>query len=435
MRRPAARQPDCREQVLDFEGGGVRLRLSRFEACLLFDGHTTGSFAGFMKSNTNDMGQVATAGKVTQLKKKTRKVLVIDDSAELRMIIQETLGLFGVEAMSAEDGASGIQMSREQIPDLIICDINMPGLDGYGTLKAMREHEATATIPFVFLSGSVDRVAIRKGMDLGADDYLTKPFTPKELMAAVNARLEKQDEIQRISNQKLDELRGNLTLALPHELRTPLNGIMGLAHLMMDDYREMPPEEVLESASFIHESALRLHRLIENFLVYSQIELMGHESKTLAVADGVTLVVVQDVLSKLCRTAAAKHKREGDLSLVVEDACLLVPAENLTKIVEELVDNAFKFSKPGRTVGVTAHPVNGEYQLTISDHGRGMRADQVTKIGPHIQFDRQTYEQQGAGLGLFIAKRITELLGGRLQIESKVDVGTMVTITFPMPGI
>ena len=388
-----------------------------------------------MKSNTNDMGQVATAGKVTQLKKKTRKVLVIDDSAELRMIIQETLGLFGVEAMSAEDGASGIQMSREQIPDLIICDINMPGLDGYGTLKAMREHEATATIPFVFLSGSVDRVAIRKGMDLGADDYLTKPFTPKELMAAVNARLEKQDEIQRISNQKLDELRGNLTLALPHELRTPLNGIMGLAHLMMDDYREMPPEEVLESASFIHESALRLHRLIENFLVYSQIELMGHESKTRAVAYGVTLVVVQDVLSKLCRTAAAKHKREGDLSLVVEDACLLVPAENLTKIVEELVDNAFKFSKPGRTVGVTAHPVNGEYQLTISDHGRGMRADQVTKIGPHIQFDRQTYEQQGAGLGLFIAKRITELLGGRLQIESKVDVGTMVTITFPMPGI
>ena len=388
-----------------------------------------------MTSNPNNIGAVATPVTVAKRQNKKRKVLVIDDSAELRMIIQETLGLFGVEAMSAEDGASGVQMSREQVPDLIICDINMPGLDGYGTLKAMREHEATATIPFVFLSGSVDRVAIRKGMELGADDYLTKPFTPKELMAAVNARLEKQDEIQRISNQKLDELRGNLTMALPHELRTPLNGIMGLAHLMMEDYREMPPEEVLESARFIHESALRLHRLIENFLVYSQIELMGHESKTLAVAEGVTPVVVQEVLSRVCRTAAASHKREGDLSLVVEDACLLVPTENLAKIVEELVDNAFKFSRPGRKVDVEACPVGGEFKLAITDQGRGMRSEQVAGIGPHIQFDRRTYEQQGAGLGLFIAKRITELLGGRIQIESKLDVGTTVTVTFPMPGI
>ena len=375
------------------------------------------------------------AGNVAQSRKVTRKVLAIDDSPEIRMIISETLDLFGFETMIAEDGARGIEMSREQIPDLIICDINMPGLDGYGTLKEMRAHELTATIPFVFLSGSTDRVAVRKGMELGADDYLTKPFTPQELMASVNARLEKRDEMKRLSDQKLDELRGNLTLALPHELRTPLNGIMGLAHLMMEDYQEMPPEEILESARFIHESALRLHRLIENFLVYSQIDLMGHESKTLAMEDGISPVAVEDVISTLCRTASAKYKREGDLSLTVQDACLLVPAENLVKIGEELVDNAFKFSAPGRPVVVTAMPVNGQFQLKVSDEGRGMRADQVTRIGPHIQFDRQTYEQQGAGLGLFIAKRITELLGGRFEVESKVNEGTTVTVTFPMPGI
>ena len=148
------------------------------------------------------------------------------------MIICETLDLFGFEAMGAGDGEHGIQLSREQVPDLIICDINMPGLDGYGTLKAVRGNPATATIPFVFLSGSADRVAVRKGMELGADDYLTKPFTPQELIASVKTRLDKQDEIQRQSNQKLDELRGSLSLALPHELRTPLNGIMGLAHLI-----------------------------------------------------------------------------------------------------------------------------------------------------------------------------------------------------------
>src|SRR6185436_12034896 len=139
----------------------------------------------------------------------------------------------------------------EHLPDLILCDINMPNLDGYETLKAMREDEATSFIPFIFLSGATDKITIRKGMELGADDYLTKPFTPKELMAAVNTRLEKQAELQRLSDRKLNELRGNLTLALPHELRTPLNGILGLANLMIDDYAQMPPEEVLDSSRFI----------------------------------------------------------------------------------------------------------------------------------------------------------------------------------------
>src|SRR6185503_2409286 len=108
------------------------------------------------------------------LGKKTRTVLAIDDSAEIRLIIQETLNFFGFKTLIAEDGQTGIKMAQEHLPDLIICDINMPKLDGYDTLKAMREQESTAMIPFMFLSGATDRVTVRKGMELGADDYLTK---------------------------------------------------------------------------------------------------------------------------------------------------------------------------------------------------------------------------------------------------------------------
>jgi signal transduction histidine kinase len=299
----------------------------------------------------------------------------------------------------------------------------------------MREHEATATIPFIFLSGATDKITIRKGMELGADDYLTKPFSPKELMASVNARLEKQAELQRLSDRKLNELRGNLTLALPHELRTPLNGIMGLAHLMMDDYEQMPPDEILESARFIHESALRLHRLIENFLVYSQIELMASESKTIEVPDSISPVSARELVASIGRKIGARHRREGDLLLKLENASLLVPTENLAKIVEELVDNAFKFSDPGKPVLVATEVQGGSFVLTVADKGRGMTGEQIGRVGPHIQFERKTFEQQGAGLGLFIAKRITELLGGRIQIESKAGNGTTVRITLSVPGI
>src|SRR5207245_6100326 len=103
------------------------------------------------------------------------------------------------------------------------------------TLTALRQDPSTAAIPFIFLTGLSDRKQFRQGMGLGADDYLTKPFTVQELMTAVNTRLEKQAAVQRRSEQKLEELRGNIGMALPHELLTPLNGILGVASMMMDE--------------------------------------------------------------------------------------------------------------------------------------------------------------------------------------------------------
>src|SRR5258706_9174028 len=97
----------------------------------------------------------------SNLAKPLKKVLVIDDASEIRFIITETLSIFGLQALAAEDGVTGIKTAQEHLPDLILCDINMPNLDGYGTLKAMRDHEPTATIPFIFLSGASDRITIR----------------------------------------------------------------------------------------------------------------------------------------------------------------------------------------------------------------------------------------------------------------------------------
>lgn len=363
-----------------------------------------------------------------------KKVLIIDDTEEVRMLISESLKLYGFNIMAAEDGLKGMEAAKEHLPDLIICDIRMPKQDGYATLTALREHEATATIPFIFLSGASEKIDMRKGMELGADDYLTKPFTHKELMAAVNARLEKQADFQRQSEKKLDELRGNITMALPHELRTPLNGILGLASLMIDDHATMPKAEVLESAKFIHESALRLHRLIENFLVYSQIQLMATKSEKIDTSGAVSPIAPHDVIPELARAIARRYKRESDLDLHLQSASLLIPSDNFRKIVEELVENAFKFSERGKPVHVLSEISQSTYHITIADHGRGMTPEQITRIGPHIQFERKIYEQQGAGLGLIIAKRLTELLGGQFSLQCKPGSETTVKVSFAIVG-
>jgi signal transduction histidine kinase len=363
-----------------------------------------------------------------------KKVLVIDDTAEIRMIIEETLDMFGFKTVLAEDGETGILAAREHLPDLIICDVNMPKLDGFGTLAKLREHESTATIPFMFLTGAVERPNVRRGMEMGADDYLTKPFTPSELLAAVNARLEKVAEMERKSEKKLDELRGKMTLTLPHELRTPLNGIMGLASLLIDGHNTMKPADVLESAKYIHQSAERLHRLIENFLAYAQIELMAKDAKSILSTASTSFTATAPIITDSAQSVANRWKRQQDLRLEVRPCTVPVIADNLQKIVEELVDNGLKFSDAGTPVRVMTGASEQTFSLHVINSGRGMTQEQIAKIGPHMQFERETYEQQGAGLGLTIAKRLTELNGGTFSITSTPGKETRVTVTFPAPS-
>lgn len=363
-----------------------------------------------------------------------KKVLVIDDTPEIRLIIEETLSMFGFVTVSAEDGETGVALAREHLPDLIICDVNMPKLDGFDTLTRLRENESTATIPFMFLSGAVERPNVRRGMELGADDYLTKPFTPSELLAAVNARLEKKAEIERKSEKKLDELRGKMTLALPHELRTPLNGIMGLASILIDDHAAMKPQHVLETAELIHDSASRLHRLIENFLAYAQIELMSNDAKSILSQASGSATAASPVISQTAHGVGLRRERERDLNLELRPAVVPVIADNFQKIVEELVDNAFKFSEAGTPVRIIAAIADQTFSMHVINTGRGMTPEQIAGIGPHVQFEREKYEQQGAGLGLIIAKRLTELNGGKLTITSSPGHQTRVSISFPAPG-
>ncbi|QQE64228.1 hypothetical protein GFS31_09080 [Leptolyngbya sp. BL0902] len=120
------------------------------------------------------------------------KILVIEDEKGVQDNVVDILQLEGFTVTFADNGLLGVLMARAEQPDLIICDIMMPELDGYGVLDQLRQNPETATIPFIFLTAKADTVDLRQGMELGADDYLTKPFTPQELRKAVAVRLEKQ---------------------------------------------------------------------------------------------------------------------------------------------------------------------------------------------------------------------------------------------------
>ena len=153
---------------------------------------------------------------------------------------------------------------------------------------------------------------------------------------------------------------------------------------------------------------------------------MASEAKKIETFASTAPVSVEAVVSEVAQALATRHKRPYYLVLELQEAHIFVPAENLKKIVEELVDNAFKFSDKGTSVQVITEVANQGLGLTIRNSGRGMAADQIAEIGLHMQFDRKIFEQQGAGLGLIISKRMTELLGGQFQISSVPGGDTVV---------
>ncbi len=134
-----------------------------------------------------------------------KQILVIEDTAVVRKMIVDPLGMQGFDVIQAENGAIGIQLAQKHLPSLIVCDVMMPELDGYGVLKALRNDPKTANIPFIFLTGKTEKEDVRQGMSLGADDYIVKPFTPIELFNAIQSRLKRMAGIQHYEN-KIKEL-------------------------------------------------------------------------------------------------------------------------------------------------------------------------------------------------------------------------------------
>jgi two-component system, sensor histidine kinase and response regulator len=193
-----------------------------------------------------------------------QSVLIIDDSEEVRSVIAKALDYFGFYTRQAKDGMTGVQLALDWRPDLIICDVRMPAMDGYRTLAAVRELPAIAATPFIFLTAASDKSDMRRGMASGADDYLTKPFTTEELLEAVTTRLARQADLQCEIYKKAEKLRQDIVHLLSKEISAPLEGILGLSLSMMKEYAAFPPEKLLANAREINESVQRLNQLAKS---------------------------------------------------------------------------------------------------------------------------------------------------------------------------
>lgn len=354
-----------------------------------------------------------------------KTILLLDDDENILSTFSMALRHHGYRVIEASSGDAGIELAIKHLPDLILSDISMPGKDGQAVLQSIREHPELSTKQVVLMTGQTHLVTPRRGMELGADDFLVKPISLGDLLRCVEARLQRAQIHWRVEDRMLSKLRTSLHSSLPHELFTPLGGIIGLADILRADLPNLPPEESADLLNDIHQSALRLHRTLRNYLMILDHDQTAPEPAL--TTEKLSADRLEENIRSGLQTAISRHGRDADVRIGLKPCPVIATPGNVNLIAEELVDNACKFSRKGTVIEVHFSP---EAVLTVKDSGRGMTAEEVKQVGSFQQFDRKKQEQQGLGLGLALVQKLAAKSGAVLAIESQPSQGTTVTVTF-----
>ncbi|RAJ90869.1 histidine kinase/DNA gyrase B/HSP90-like ATPase [Larkinella arboricola] len=358
------------------------------------------------------------------------KILYIEDETKIRDNVSDILGLYGYEVATAGNGRDGIIQAILDPPDLIICDIRMPEMDGYQVLEVIRSNRSLATIPFIFLTARTEELDVRRGMVSGADDYLKKPFTMDSLLQAIEGRLEREAQRKTDLKNRLEAISQMIASVTSNEYNTALNGILGLVSLLINHYHEYDQEDNLFMLTMIKVNGLRLKRSLDNRRLMDELRNLepahsAYSFYTLGTTQLDTRVIEQSI-----RSVNERYDQEITVRLAVETTRLALPEWSLNIILAELIDNAHKFSEGFHPIEIIGHPQGTNYQLTVLNQGLPFTPEDRTHILSFLQVDRQQYDQQGDGLGLAIVNKLLELNQGTLAIETRPDATTAVTVTF-----
>jgi two-component system sensor histidine kinase/response regulator len=341
------------------------------------------------------------------------RILVIEDDLEIQNCLHDLLEVHGHTVLAATNGVDGIELAKS-VPDLIFCDIAMPAKGGYEVISTIRGLPCCQDVPFVFLTARAGRADQRYGMSIGADDYITKPFSERDILDAIAARLRRQRPLREKVALLLSQQQAVADAPWSHELMTPLCGILGGLELIEAEVDAIEPSVLRKHLGLIREGAERQHALSRKLVTYYELERIkvATPPRVLRCSDTAAAVVAG------ATAAAVAAKRSADLILHCAQESVPLSDAYLHDAVAELVENALRFSLPGRPVSVTGVRQGARFRIEVADQGHGMSAEQRQRIEAFRQHGRSEREQQGLGLGLAIVRSAVELAGGELSLET-----------------
>jgi signal transduction histidine kinase len=347
------------------------------------------------------------------------RILLVEDDATLREMLAELLDLNGFEVAAATQGAEALGLLTEQPPDLVLSDVAMPVMDGFALVRVLRERPETRNLPIILLSARTEREQVRQGMDLGADDYITKPFTTDELLRAIQVRLDQKALI--------DELDA-FAHTVAYSLRSILGPVLDGAELLAEAGDSLDESRRDQTARRILAHARGIDRVIDELLLLSKLR------QAVLICEPVHM---DQVVAKVLGRLAAPIR---DAAATVDTAANWPLAWGHPAWIEEIwinyITNAIQYGGNPPRISLGGEQLSDQtVRFWVRDNGRGLTVEEQARL--FVPFTRLGHGRNaGHGLGLSVVGRIVDRLGGRVGVESVLGGGSLFSFTLPavQPG-